>query len=164
MKKKNKYLPSPSSAVKHQQRLQFVHNYLIDQHPNPKRQLFPESKSTKRRKTSLTITLPTRNEHCTDDLQSKFLTLESLIDECLMLSNSALQRARLRSDNEQTCHRLNSIERDLENLLEKVDTITKNNSSNSHTEKACQNLAQLLADFNKYEEEVDHQFEQINSH
>lgn len=89
------------------------------------------------------------------------MTLESLIDECSMLSNCALKRARLRSDNEQTWHRLNTIERDLENLLEKLDTINKPNSSNSHTEKAFQNLAQLLADFNKYEEEFDQQFEQF---
>jgi len=48
-KKKNKLLSSPSSAVKSQQRLQFVQDYLIDQHPSIKKQLFNEQKLTKKK-------------------------------------------------------------------------------------------------------------------
>ena len=163
LKKKAKFLPSPSSAVKLQQRFQLVQNYLLDQHPTIQRQLFPDSKSNKRRKTSLSICIPTRisnHEHCTDQLQSKVISLESFIDECLIISSCALQRARLRSDNEQTWQKLTNIERDLENLLEKFETLTKS-THNSHTEKSLQNLAQLLTDWNKYEEEFDQQFEEL---
>ena len=164
LKKKTKYLPSPSSAVKLQQRFQLVQNYLLDQHPNIKRQLFPDSKSGKRRKTSLSISIPTRisnNEHCTDHLQSKLFSLESLIDECLIISTCALKRARLRSDNEQTWQKLTHIERDLETLLEKFDTIAKSTHNSHHSEKSLQNLAQLLTDWNKYEVEFDQQFEEL---
>lgn len=163
LKKKIKFLSSPSSAVKLQQRVQLVQNYLLDQHPKIKRQLFADSKSNRRRKTSLSITIPTRinsTEHCTDNLQSKLFSLESFIDECLIISTRALNRARQRSDNEQTWQKLMSIERDLENLLEKFDTIHKS-THNSHTEKSLQNLAQLLTDWNQYEEEFDRQFEDL---
>jgi len=166
-KKKNKYFSSPSSAVKFQQRLQNVQNYLLDQHPiineTVKRQLFNEQKSTKKRKTSLSISIPNRinnNDHCTDILQSKLSTLVSLLHECSTISSCALKRARLQSDNEQTWQKLNNIERDLENLIEKLDT-TRNHNHNSNTEKAFHNLAQLLTDWNKYEEEFDQKLEEL---
>jgi hypothetical protein len=168
-KKKSKYIiSSPSSAVKFQQRLQIVQNYLLDQHPNinenVKRQLFNEQKSTKKRKNSLSISIPIRinnnNDHCTDILQSKLSTLVSLLHECSILSSCALKRAHLQSDNEQIWQKLNTIERDLENLIEKLDT-TSNSNHNSNTEKAFHNLAQLLTDWNKYEEEFNQQLDQL---
>lgn len=128
-----------------------------------KRQLFNEQKSTKKRKSALSISIPTRisnNDHCTDMLQSKLSTLGSLVHECSILSSCALKRARLRADNEQTWQKLNTIERDLENLIEKLDTSGGYNH-NSNTEKAFQNLAQLLTDWNKYEEEFDQQLEEL---
>ncbi|CAF3823577.1 unnamed protein product, partial [Rotaria sp. Silwood1] len=166
-KKKTKLISSPSSTTKFQQRLQLVQNYLIDQHPSindtVKRQLFNEIKSTKKRKTSISIPLPTNitnNEHCTDIFQNKLSTLISLLHECSLLNSSALKRAHLQSDNEQTWQKLNSIERDLETLIEKLDTMS-NNHNNSNMEKAFDNLAQLLTDWNKYEEEFDQQLEEL---
>jgi hypothetical protein len=170
-KKKSKYLPSPSSAVKFQQRLQTVQNYLVDQHPiineNVKRQLFNEQKSTKKRKSSLSISIPIRinnnnNDHCTDILQSKLSTLVSLLQECSIISSCALKRARLQSDNEQIWQKLNTIERDLENLIEKLDTTSKYNQNSNTTEKAFHNLAQLLTDWNKHEDEFNHQLDLID--
>ncbi|CAF3698351.1 unnamed protein product [Rotaria sordida] len=168
-KKKTKLISSPSSTIKFQQRLQLVQNYLIDQHPSTndtvKRQLFNEIKSTKKRKTSTSISIPTtitNNEHCTDIFQTKLSTLLSLLHECSLLSSSALKRANLQSDNEQTWQKLNTIERDLETLIEKIDTMSgNNNNNNSNIEKAFENLAQLLTDWNKYEEEFDQQLEEL---
>jgi hypothetical protein len=169
-KKKSKLISSPSSAIKLQQRLQLVQNYLIDQHPSMnetvKRQLFHETKSNKKRKSSTSISIPITtiptpiNDHCTDIFQSKLSTLISLLHECSLLSSSALKRARLQTDNEQIWQKLSVIQRDLETLLEKVDT-TGGYTNNSATEKAFQNLAQLLTDWNKYEEEFDQQYQQL---
>jgi hypothetical protein len=121
-----------------------------------KRQLFNEIKPTKKRKTSTSMSIPTTintNDHCTDMFQSKLATLISLSHECSTISSCALKRARLQSDNEQTWQKLNTIERDLESLIEKLDTPGGYNN-NSNTEKAFQNLAQLLTDWEKYEEEL----------
>ena len=168
-KKKSQYLSSPSSTIKFQQRLQIVQNYLLDQHPimneHARRQLFNESKSTKKRKSSLVISIPTRmmtnsNDPCTDIFQSKLTNLGSLVQECSKLSSRALKRARLQTDNEQTWQKLTSIERDLENLVEKLD-VTGGYSQNSTTDKAFHNLAQLLIDWKKYEEEFDQQLEEL---
>jgi hypothetical protein len=167
-KKKSKLISSPSSTIKFHQRLQSVQNYLIDQHPSStnetvKRQLFNEMKSTKKRKSSTSISLPNtinNNDHCTDIFQSKLSTLISLVHECSSLSSCALKRARLQSDNEQTWQKLNTIERDLEPLIEKLDTPGGYNN-NSSTEKAFQNLAQLLTNWEKYEEEFDQQLDEL---
>jgi hypothetical protein len=165
-KKKTKFLSSPSSAVKFQQRLEFVQNYLIDQHPSMnetvKKQLFNELKLTKKRKILPTISIP-NNDHCTDIFQSKLSTLISLVHECSILSSCALKRAHLQSDTDQIWQKLNNIERDLENLIEKLDTTNgcNNNNNNSNIEKSFQNLAQLLTDWNKYEEEFDQKLEEL---
>jgi len=166
-KKKTKFLSSPSSAIKFQQRLQFVQNSLIDQHPSinepVKRQLFNELKSTKKRKTSTSLLLPTtipNNDPCTDIFQSKLSTLISLLHECSILSSRALKRAHLQSDNEQIWQKLNTIEHDIELLIEKLET-TGGYNNHSSTEKAFQNLAQLLTDWEKYEEEFDQQSEEL---
>jgi len=153
--------------MKFQQRLQLVQNYLIDQHPltneTVKRQLFNEMKPMKKRKTSTSISIPTtinNNDQCTDVFQSKLSTLISLLHECSTISSCALKRARFQSDNEQTWQKLNIIERDIESLVEKFDTPGGYNK-NSTTEKAFQNLAQLLTDWEKYEEEFDQQLEEL---
>jgi hypothetical protein len=153
--------------MKFQQRLQLVQNYLIDQHPltneTVKRQLFNEMKPMKKRKPSTSISIPTtinNNDQCTDVFQSKLSTLISLLHECSTISSCALKRARFQSDNEQTWQKLNIIERDIESLVEKFDTPGGYNK-NSNTEKAFQNLAQLLTDWEKYEEEFDQQLEEL---
>ncbi|CAF1114277.1 unnamed protein product [Adineta steineri] len=166
-KRKSKLISSPSSTVKFQQRLQLVQNYLHDQHPllneTVKRQLFSDIKSTKKRKTSLSISIPTAvntNDHCVDVFQSKLTTLISLLHECSTISSCALKRARLQSDNEQTWQKLNIIERDLETLTEKLD-VTGGYNNSSNNEKAFQNLAQLLTDWQQDEEEFDRQLEEL---
>jgi hypothetical protein len=167
-KKKSKFISSPSSAVKFQQRLQFVQNSLIDQHPptheTVKRQLFHEQKSTKKRKNSMSISIPNtiNNTHdpCTDLFQSKLSTLKCLLHECSIISSCALKRARLQSDNEQTWQKLNTMEQDLELAIGKLDT-TGGYQNHSNKEKAFQNLAQLLTDWNTYEEEFDQQLEEL---
>ena len=84
----------------------------------------------------------------------------SLVHECSSLGTCALKRARLQSDNEQTWQKLNTIERDLESLVEKLDT-PGGYINNSSTEKAFQNLAQLLTNWEKYEGEYDQQLEEL---
>lgn len=166
-KKKSKLISSPSSAIKFQQRVQLVQNYLIDQHPSTaetvKRQLFNDTKSTKKRKASISITLPTtftNNEHSVDSFQTKLSTLISLLHECSLITSSALKQARLQSENEQVWQKLNNIERDLETLIEKLDAAVNHNST-AHCEKLHQNIEQLLDDWNKYEEELDKQLEEL---
>ncbi|UJR31455.1 hypothetical protein I4U23_018945 [Adineta vaga] len=168
-KKKSKLIPSPSSTIKFQQRLQSVQNYLIDQHPISseavKRQLFHEMKSTKKRKTSLSISIPmtiNNHDHCTDIFQSKLSMLISLVNECSTITSCASKRARLQSDNEQTWQKLTTIERDLETLINKLKT-TGGYTNHSSIEKASQNLAQLLSDWQKSEEEFDQQLEELLS-
>jgi len=161
-KKKSKLLSSPTSAVKFHQRLQYVQNYLIDQHPSNnesvKRQLFSEDKSNKKRKTSLSISIP--QDPSTDLVRSKLTSLISLVQECSILTTGALKRARLQSDNDQTWQKLNTIERDLEFLIQKLDS-NGNTNHHSSTEKAFQNLAQLLTNWEKSEEEFDQQLEEL---
>ncbi|CAF1013826.1 unnamed protein product [Adineta ricciae] len=166
-KKKSKLISHPSSAMKFQQQLELVQDYLIDQHPNPtetaKRQLFHEMKSTKKRKTSLSTPTPmiiNNVEHCTDIFQSKLSMSVDLLHECSIISSCALKRARLLSDNEQTWQKLTAIERDLEALITKLN-VTGGYANSSSTEKAFQNLAQLLSDWQKYEEEFDQQLEEL---
>lgn len=161
MKKSKKFLTSPSSTIKFQQRLEYVQNYLIDSHPiineTVKRQLFNELKSTKKRKTSTT----TNNDQCSDIFQTKLSTLISLIDECLMISTLALKRANIQSDNEQIWQKLNLIQRDLESSIEKLDTNNNLNQNSLIIEKTFQNLTQLLNDWNKYEEKYDQQLNDL---
>ena len=87
---KNKFLSNPSSTIKLQQRVQFVHDYLIDQHPltneNVKRQLFNDNKLTKKRKISMSNSIPittiTNNESCIDLVEKKISTLILLLHDC----------------------------------------------------------------------------------
>jgi len=150
----------PSSSIKFQERIQLVRNYLSDQHPikteRIKRQLFNDIKSNKRRKNSLTSS----NDHCTDIFESKLSTLISLLHECSTLSLCALKRARLQSNNEQIWQKLNTIEHDLELLIQKIDTTGGDNNS-INIEKTFQTLDHLLKDWKKYEDDFDHQLEQL---
>lgn len=143
-----------------QERVQLVHDYLADQHPltnqRVKRQLFNDIKSTRKRKPSITI----HNEHCTDTYESKLSTLISLLHESSTLSSSALNRARLQSSNEQTWQKLNTIEHDLELLIQKIDMAGGSNNS-TNTEKTLQTLDHLLKDWKKYEDDFDRQLEQL---
>jgi hypothetical protein len=133
---------SPPSSIKTQERIQLVHDYLTDQHP-----LINEIKSTRRRKTI-------SNEHCTDIFESKLSTLISLLHECSSLSLCALQHARLQSNNEQIWQKLNTIENELDTLIQKLDTPGGYNNS-TNTEKTLQTLDHLLKDWQKYEDDFD---------
>ena len=116
---------------------------------------------TRKRRLSTSVSISTavnEDEHCTDTFQRKLSMLISLLYECLALSSSALKRARLQLDHEQTWQKLNTIERELETLVEKFST--NGVSNNTTTEKSFQNLAQLLSDWEKYEEEFDQQLEE----
>jgi hypothetical protein len=153
---------SPPSSAQLQERVQSVHDYLTDQHPlvnDPvKRQLFNESTSTRKRKASLT----TPNEHCTDAFDAKLSTLISLLHESSTLISHALNRARLQSSNEQTWHKLTTIEHELESLIQKTDAaIGNDNSSSVQPEKTWQTLDHLLKDWKKYEDDFDEQLEQL---
>ena len=141
---------SPPSSIKTQERIQLVHDYLTDQHPLINEKATNEMKSTRRRKTSITIS----NEHCTDIFESKLSTLISLLHECSLLSLCALKHARLQSNNEQIWQKLNTIENELDTLIQKLDTPgVYNNSTN--TEKTLQTLDHLLKDWQKYEDDFD---------
>lgn len=100
------------------------------------------------------------HDQCVDIYQSKLSMLIPLLDECSTISNCALKRVRLQSDNEQTWQKLITIEHDLETLINKLNT-TGGHTNNSSTEKAFQNLSQLLSDWQKYEEEFDQQLEEL---
>ena len=146
-----------------QERIQLVRDYLTDQHPilneKSKRHLSNDIKLTKRRKNSLTLS----NDHCTDIFESKLSTLISLLHECSLISLSALNRARLQSTNEQIWQKLNTIEHDLELLIQKLDTTGGGGDNNNsiNIEKTFQTLEHLLKDLNKYEDDFNHQFEQF---
>ncbi|UJR15222.1 hypothetical protein I4U23_002181 [Adineta vaga] len=151
----------PSSSLQFQERIQLVHDYLTDQHPLVKRQLFNEYKSTKKRKTSLTIS----NDHCTDIFESKLSTLISLLRESSTLISCALNRARLQSTNEQIWQKLTNIERELEMLIQKIDsTITggNDNPNSINLEKMFQTLENLLNDWKKFEDDFDQQLDQLH--
>jgi hypothetical protein len=145
----------PYSSIKLEERVQLVRDYLTDQHPI-KRQLFNDIKSNKRRKNSLTIS----DDHCTDIFESKLSTLITLLHECSSLNLSALKRARLQSNNEQIWQKLNTIEHDLELLIQKIDTTGGDNNS-INTEKTFQTLEHLLKDWKKYEDDFDRQLDQL---
>ncbi|CAF3895402.1 unnamed protein product [Adineta steineri] len=145
---------SPPLSIKFQERAQLVHDYLTDQHPltNVKRQLFNDIKSTKKRKSSLTI----HNNHCTDIFESKLSTLISLLHESSTLCSYALDRANLQSNNEQTWQKLNTIEHDMELLLKKIE-LTGDNTNSINLEKTYHTLGHLLKDWKKYEDNFDQQ-------
>ncbi len=150
----------PCSSINFQERVQLVRDYLTDQHPftneRIKRQLFNDTRPNKRRKNSLS----NPNDHCTDIFESKLSTLISLLHECSSLSLSALKRARLQSNNEQTWQKLNTIEHDLELLIQKID-MTGGDNNSINTEKTFQTLDHLLKDWKKYEDDFDRQLEQL---
>jgi hypothetical protein len=83
-----------------------------------------------------------------------------LLHESSTLSSSALNRARLQSTSEQTWQKLNTIEHDLELLIQKIDMIDAGNNGTS-TEKTLQTLDHLLKDWKKYEDNFDQQLEQL---
>ena len=165
-KTRNKFLASPSSAIKFQQRIQLVQNYLLDQHisrpETVKRQLFNEGKPTKKRKTStsLLITNPIENGN-NDSFQTKFSNLISLAHECSSISSTALTRARLQSNHEQVWLKLMNIEREISLLIEKLDTPTALQNPTASIEKAFQNLTQLLNDWQEFELEFDEQYKKL---
>jgi len=155
LKSKKKTSNDPSSSIKFQERVQIVRDYLVDQHPI-KQQLFNDTRHNRRRKSSLSI----HNDHCTDIFESKLSTLISLLEECSSLSLLALKRARLQTNNEQLWQKLNTIEHDLELLIQKIDTTGGDNNS-INTEKTFQTLEHLLKDWKKYEDDFDQQLEQL---
>jgi hypothetical protein len=71
-----------------------------------------------------------------------------------------LKRARLQSNNEQTWQKLNTIEHDLELLIQKID-MTGGDNNSINTEKTFQTLDHLLKDWKKYEDDFDRQLEQL---
>jgi hypothetical protein len=83
-----------------------------------------------------------------------------LLHESSTLTSSALNRARLQSSSEQTWQKLNTIEHDLELLIQKIDMIDGCNNGTS-TEKTLQTLDHLLKDWKKYEDNFDQQLEQL---
>ncbi len=83
-----------------------------------------------------------------------------MLHESSTLSSSALNRARLQSTSEQTWQKLNTIEHDLELLIQKIDMIDAGNNGTS-TEKTLQTLDHLLKDWKKYEDNFDQQLEQL---
>ena len=83
-----------------------------------------------------------------------------LLHECSSLSLSALERARLQSNNEQIWQKLNTIEQDLELLIQQIDTNDDDNNSIS-TEKTFQTLGRLLKDWKKYEDDFNRQMKQL---
>ncbi|CAF1039834.1 unnamed protein product [Adineta ricciae] len=119
----------PSPAVPFHERVQTVHDYLTDQHPLEKRQLFNEHRSTRKRKASLTMS----NDQCTDTFESKLSALISLLHESSAIISSALTRARVQSSNEQTWQKLTNIEHELETLIQKVDSALTGGSDNSNS-------------------------------
>jgi hypothetical protein len=160
-KKKTKFLTSPSSAIKFQQRLQCVQNYLVDQHLSSndtvKRQLFVDEKSTKRRKTSTCAPLTSVHDPSTDRFQSKLTTLVSLVHECVSLTSSALTRARSQASHEQRWQQLQTIEQEIGLFVNKLDVPSAYNNPSANIEKGFQNLAQLINDWQKHEEEFNQQ-------
>lgn len=154
--------PPPLSSAQLQERVQLVHDYLTDQHPlsksRVKRQLFPDSKPSRRRKSSLTAA----TEPCTDAIDAKLSTLIALLQESSTLTSQALHRARLQSSNEQTWQRLTVIEHELESLIQKTDAANGNDKNSSvNVEKSLQTLEHLLKDWKKHEDEFDEQLEQL---
>ncbi len=83
-----------------------------------------------------------------------------MLHESSTLTSSALNRARLQSSSEQTWQKLNTIEHDLELLIQKIDMIDGCNNGTS-TEKTLQTLDHLLKDWKKYEDNFDQQLEQL---
>lgn len=164
-KKKNKFITSPSSAIKFQQRLQYVQNYLVDQHlPSNdavKRQLFSETKSTKRRKTSTSLPTIKTEDPAPDQCQAKLSTLMSLVHECVSLTSTALTRARSHATHEEIWQKLSTTEQEMTPFIEKLDTPSAYNNPNSTTEKAFENLAQLVTDWQKSEDEFDRQYKEL---
>jgi hypothetical protein len=122
---------------------------LTDQHPLINERT-NDIKSNRRRKSSITIP----NHHCTDIFESKLSTLISLLHECSSLSLCALKRARLQSNNEQIWQKLNTIESELDTLIQKFDSTGGYNNS-TNTEKTFQTLDHLLKDWEKYEDDFD---------
>lgn len=122
------------------ERLRFVRDALADQHP-----IVPMEKSKRKRKHSVSIS--------SDDFDSKLSTLLTLVHECSVINQGALSRARLQSTNEQTWQKLQTIEHDLETLIEKFES--------TGDEKLFQKLEHLLRDWKKYEDDYNHQLEQL---
>lgn len=148
-KRKGKFVPSPTSAMKFQQRLQYVQNYLVDQHLNEfqtvKRQLFS---STKKRTTTTS-----NNVEINDELAKKRSNLISLVKECHLISSSALKRAKLQREQENLREKLRTIEDDVRPFVEKIDF-----RQTSTNEKNFLNLKQMLNEWQK----VDEQFRDVS--
>ena len=79
-----------------------------------------------------------------------------------MISQRALNRARLQSSTEQTWQKLSNLEHDLELLIEKLDT-TGAEMNSSNREKSFQTLDHLFRDWKKYHDDYQHQLEQFES-
>ena len=125
------------------ERVQFVRDYLSDQHPLP----LEPMKSTRKRKSST---------QSADVFQSKLSTFRTLLHECSTLTLSALTRARRQSHGEQIWQKLTHIEHELESFVEKFEMIDMENNS-TPSEKTLQTIEHLLKDWQKYEEEFDEQ-------
>ncbi|CAF4564288.1 unnamed protein product, partial [Rotaria sp. Silwood2] len=158
-KKKTRFsLINSSLSIKVQEDIQSVRDYLSDQHPFTNKYLEQQQfinniKGNKRRNTSII-------NHSKDIFNSKLSTLILLLDECSSLSLCALKRAYLQSNNEQTWLKLNTIEHDLDLLIQEIDMIGDYNNSKS-TRKTFQTLDHLLNDWTKYEDDFNYQFDEL---
>jgi len=142
------HLLSPSSSsssrlsrrlnpIQLDERLEFVREYLADQHPIITKRI---SQRKKQHRQSL------NTPPIADEFESKLSTLITLAHECSILNECALKRARLQSTNEQILLKFDAIQHDLENLIGKIDS--------SGDEKLLHKLDNLLKDWTNYENQL----------
>ncbi|CAF4776754.1 unnamed protein product, partial [Rotaria sp. Silwood1] len=147
-----------SLSIKTQERIQFVHDYLADQHPLTNeyiQQQFINNIKLTNKKQKISIKNSYKNI-----FEKKLSILISLLNECSSLTLYALKRAYLQFNNEQTWQKLNTIEHDINLLIQNID-MTNDYNNSKNIKNIFQNLDHLLNEWTIYEEDFHHQFEQL---
>ncbi|CAF1497902.1 unnamed protein product [Rotaria sp. Silwood1] len=154
--KKTKF--TSSLSIKIQERIQFVHDYLSDQHPLTDeyiQQQFINNIKLTNKKQKISIKNSYKNI-----FEKKLSILISLLNECSSLTLYALKRAYLQFNNEQTWQKLNTIQHDINLLIQNID-MTNDYNNSKNIKNIFQNLDHLLKEWTIYEEDFHHQFEQL---